>query len=284
MKPAVCIATVGGQPQLITYYLDGLIEKRERIEKLILLRLSPRNARLQQAHSRLMVELRSGRYPGLNAEWFTLAVNGFPLEDIRSTAEADAASSAIHQLIHGLKLEGNRLHVGVTGGRRMLGMVTMSTAMLNFDRNDRLWHMHTPDEFRKEARGGNIMHIPDGIDFKLIEVPILPLGHYFAQLHGFGGVTQQRFVLNQQEKERAQRVVDQLTRRQKEVLALLARGQSPTEAAKTLKVTVATINTHKTVIFACCRNEWGFPTDERLTYYFLQKKFEMHFRDDQSFS
>lgn len=281
MKPAVCIATVGGQPQLITYYLDGLLqEERERIEKLILLRLSPRNPRLQQAHSRLMVELRSGRYPDFDIEWFTVTVNGFPLEDIRSTTEADAASTAIHRLIHRLKVEGHRLHVGVTGGRRMLGMVTMSTAMLNFDRNDRLWHMHTPDEFRKEAHGGNIMHIPEGIDFTLIEVPILPLGHYFAQLHGFGGVTQQRFVLNHQEKERAERVINQLTRRQKEVLALLARGQSPSQAANTLQLTVATINTHKTVIFACCRNEWGFPPDERLTYYFLQKKFEMHFRDD----
>jgi CRISPR-associated protein Csx14 len=277
MDPAVCIATVGGQPQLITYFLDSLLEKKEKITKLILLRLTPRSERLLHAHLRLKSALDGSRYRGIAVEWFTLEVDGLPIKDIRSTAEADVVSNLIHTQIHQLKRQGHRLHVGVTGGRRMLGLVTMSTAMLNFDRHDRLWHMHTPDEFRPRARDEQIMHIPPGVPFSLIEVPILPLGHYFAPLQGFGGVSQQRFILNHQELDRARRVVEQLTDRQTVVLELFAKGHTPVEVANRLNLALATVDSHKTVIFSCCRTEWGFSSAARLNYYFLRQKFEVLF-------
>jgi CRISPR-associated protein Csx14 len=72
--------------------------------------------------------------------------------------------------------------------------------------------------------------------------------------------------------------MDQLSARQREVLALLSRGYTPQEAAEAMHIAIKTLHSHKTVILAECRVAWGLPEESWLDYHFLREKFGTSFR------
>jgi CRISPR-associated protein Csx14 len=85
-------------------------------------------------------------------------------------------------LIAGLKAEGRRLHLCLSGGRRMMALLAMSAAALLCDHQDRIWHMHTPDETPRRVEGGRMMHARPADGVQLIQTPIVPWGAYFPAL------------------------------------------------------------------------------------------------------
>lgn len=271
------IATLGGQPQIVTFALDSFILHEEKPTQIIILALEARNERLKRAYNRLQEELKNHYDQEMGIEWRVLQLHGRPLFDIRSEIEVEAASRQIHQLMARLKQDRQAIHLVVSGGRRFLALLTIAAATLHFDHTDHLWHMYTPDEVLAEAKNGNMMHAPTDSGFTLLEVPTLPLGHYFANLRGLNTVPQSRSRLDQLEMERCRQVVDRLTERQLDVLRAFAEGLTPKEVAKTLYISRATINSHKSVINDLCRQAWGLPDNERLSYSFLYKKFEPFF-------
>ncbi len=281
------IATIGGQPQVVTFALDGLLAREVRIAEVIVLHLTPRDAgRTERALARLAAEFTGDTYAGrpCRLRFVPLRHAGGRLEDIRGEAEANAAWLMIYELIAGLKAEGRHLHVCISGGRRILALLAVSTALLHFDHNDHLWHMYTEPEFLARARDGAIMHATQEGQVRLIEVPLAPWGAYFPALRALAGASPQEVVaaqtywLDEAERERCRRVVAQLTPRELETLRAFAAGQNPQEVAETLCVTVRTVHAHKTRILDHCRNAWGLPPDARLAYYFLREKFGRYFQ------
>lgn len=283
----VMLATIGGQPQVVTFALDALLGKNETIREVIVVHLSPHadSHRTGRALARLSAEFADNLYAGRRCRLrlFPLRHDGKKLDDILDETAANAAWSAIYELVADLKVQGLRLHVCISGGRRMLALLAMSAAMLHFDHNDRLWHMYTPADFMERARDGAIMHprLEDGMH--LIQVPLVPWGAYFPTLRTLAQVSPADVVVAQAqwvdaaERTRCQQVVDRLTSRQLDVLQAFAAGQNPQQVAETLAVTVKTVHTHKTIILSECRNAWGLPEDARLDYYFLREKFRRHF-------
>ncbi|HFQ93258.1 MAG TPA: histidine kinase, partial [Anaerolineae bacterium] len=172
------------------------------------------------------------------------------------------------------------LHICISGGRRILGLLTMSAAMLHFGHQDVLWHMYTPRALRLAADEGAIMHAPPDAGFRLIRVPMMPWGSYFPALRQLtrprnGDVlAAPRRLLDEAELARCRAVMGRLTQRQKDVLSAFAAGLNPQQAAEKLFVSIKTIDTHKTVILAECRNAWDLPEETYLDYRFLAEKFE----------
>ncbi len=64
-----------------------------------------------------------------------------------------------------------------------------------------------------------------------------------------------------------------LTERQTEVLFAFAAGLNPQQVAERLFISIKTVDTHKTVILAECRNAWNLPEDAYLDYRFLADMF-----------
>ena len=50
---SVMVATIGGQPQVVTFALDALLARGEQVREVVVLHLSPRNPRFGRALSRL---------------------------------------------------------------------------------------------------------------------------------------------------------------------------------------------------------------------------------------
>lgn len=151
------VATMAGGPQIVTFALDYLLRHGEAIHEVIVIHLSPQADPLTgQALLKLSSEFTDGTYAGhpCHLQFFSIRRGGEKLDDIRDETAANAAWSAVYELVRTLKAEGRRLHVCIAGGRRILALVAMSAAMLHFDHHDRLWHMYTPTDFLERAREG----------------------------------------------------------------------------------------------------------------------------------
>lgn len=279
------VATLGGQPQVVTFALDALLARGEPIREVVILHLSPENPRVRQALALLTAEFPNDHYQDRPCRFRAVPVRTGREEliDIRNAAEADVAWSAVHELIATLKAQGRRLHLCIAGGRRLLALLAMSAAMLHFGHRDRMWHIYTPDVLLKQAQEGAIMHVESQDGVRLIQVPLAPWGAYFPQLRQLAQASPAQVLaaqthwLDQVEQTRCRLVLTQLTPRQGEVLQAFARGLNPQEVAETLCIALNTVDTHKTVILTECRNAWEIAEDAWLDYHFLSEKFGPYF-------
>jgi CRISPR-associated protein Csx14 len=282
-RPVTFVCTLGGQPQVVTFALDALLAGGTAVTDVVILHLASPYKRLDQSLTRLQAEFAGGLYQGrpLRLHLHPLCLANDILADIHDETDANAAWEAINQLIIDLKNERRTLHIGISGGRRILGLLTMSAAMLHFGHQDILWHMYTPDDLRQSADEGAIMHPPADSGFRLIRVPMMPWGSYFPALRQLARplaeqdvLAAPRRLLDEVERERCTAVLHHLTDRQREVLFAFAEGMNPQRVAEKLVITLKTVDSHKTVILAECRNAWNLPEAEWLDYRFIADKFE----------
>jgi len=290
---SVLLSTMGGQAQVVTFALDALLAQGEEIEQVVVLHLSPEDERVRRALTQLGEEFAGDFYAhaGRPCRFRHVAVHdgGRPLVDIRQETDAVVTWQVVRELLASLKSQGRRVHLCLAGGRRMIGLLAFSAAMLVFDHYDRVWHMHTPREFLERARDGAIMHARPEDGVRLIQVPLTPWGAYFPTLRMLArGDTPEQVIavqtrlVNLSDLARCEEVVGRLTARQVEVLRAFARGLSPQEVAEALCITLKTVDTHKTAILGECRNAWAVPDEKWLDYHFLHDKFRSFFDDDST--
>lgn len=282
------VATMGGQAQVVTFALDWLMARGELIGEVVVVHLSPADPRVSKALRQLAAEFANGCYAGQPMRLLLAPITrgGNAIADICDEAAAEATWQTVYRLVSDLKQQGRTLHVCLAGGRRIMGLMAMSAAMLHFGHQDRLWHLYTPDELRKRAFEGAVMHAGPHDGVCLIQVPLAPLGVYFPALQAAArpadAVRQHIRPMDEIERRRCQAVWDRLTPRPRAVLCALAQGLTPQEVAEQLHISLKTVDAHKTIILAECRNEWAFEDEQRLNYHFLREKFGPFFLQDST--
>ncbi|GHO88889.1 CRISPR-associated ring nuclease [Dictyobacter formicarum] len=163
MHPHVLLATLGGQPQVVTFTLDLLL-KEFPISTVMVLHPSTTTEKLQRSYNQLQAEFTGDHYSAagrtIHFRPQVLSMDGEAIEDIVDDLHADATLETIHQVITDLKRQGYHIHLSVTGGRRLMALLAISVAALNFDRHDHIWHIYTPEETVAQAKNGALMHVP----------------------------------------------------------------------------------------------------------------------------
>ncbi len=285
MKPqrTALVATLGGQPQVVTFALDALLHQGHTIDEVIAVHLG--GPRYRRAFQLLASAFPGDRYQGRPCHFRGVAVRrqGRVLDDIGDTGDGDALWRTIHELVATLKAGEQRVHLLLTGGRRLMALMAVSAAMLHLEHGDKVWHLYTPDAVRERARDGALLHVDPADGVRLIEVPLAPLGAYFPGLRPLLGAAPAEVIadrtrwLDRAERERCEAVIARLTPRRQEVLRALAAGQTPHDVAGRLSITLGTVDAHKTAILDECRIAWDLPPEQRLTYHFLREKFGRYF-------
>ncbi|NJO81845.1 MAG: histidine kinase [Blastochloris sp.] len=282
----VCIATLGGQPQVVTLALDALISQGVPISEVIVVHLSTQNPRYQTALETLNREFTNDYYGGQPCRYrrVPIQLGTEPIIDLDSESTTDAVSNTLQNIIQQLKHQGRTVHLCIAGGRRLLGILALSTALLYFDHADRIWHLFSSDEVRKQTHEGALLHLPGHAGVRLVCIRIPPWGHLFPSLRPTTDLNVhalldlQTSYMDSEERSRCQKVYNTLTQRQRDVLQAFAQGLDLQEVSDQLSITVATVHTHKSHIFQECCNAWSLPPDTRLNYRWLRDKFQNYFK------
>jgi len=281
---SVMVATLGGQPQLVTFALDSLLARGEAVREVIVLYLSAEGSRVNRALDKLSAEFVDDHYTywdhPCRLRPIPIQDGSSRLPDIRSDTDAIDAWQTLRDLMLTLKDERYHLHICVSGGRRIMALLITSLALLHFTHRDKLWHVYAPDDFQRRADEGRIMHPQPEEGVTLLQVPLVPLGTQFPILRELTMPLSQssRRLLRQvseHRRVRCQEVVDQLTRRELETLRGFVAGLTPQEVADEMVITLNTVNTYRKKIFELCRIAWP---DQRITrYHHLRDLFGSYF-------
>lgn len=271
----IALVTMGGQAQVVTFAVDGLLAMGEPLSGVLVLHLSPEDPRVRRALTQLSVQFAGGQYQGHPLEFrrILLQAQGRPLAAITDGREAEAVWGQVRDLLVKLKGEGRPLHLCIAGGPRLLALTLTTAAMLHCDHQDRLWHLYTPPELRERSREGAILHPPPDSGVRLIPVPFAPWGVYFPALRALARPSPAAPPLPPEDAACCAAVWERLTERQREVLRALVAAPSLQEAAEQLGLTLKTLDSHKSQILAECRVAWEMPETAYLTYHFLREKF-----------
>jgi CRISPR-associated protein Csx14 len=270
---------LGGQPQVITFTLDLLLARGEKIDQVVLV-YPASNPRYQEAYQLLAGEFAGDLYKNkpCHLRNVTVKLGNSSLDDIHHADEVEAARRALHDLLAQLKDQDQIVHLSLSGGRRVLALVALTAAMQYLTPADRIWHIYTPEDFIAEARDGRILHAPSSVGVKLVSVPFVPWVAYFPGLARLLDRSAQDLReagigwMEDAERDRCRQVWDQLTGRQREVLQAFALGLTRQQAAARLTVQPSTIDSHRDAILSLCRQLWT-GHEGRLDIYFLRDKF-----------
>src|SRR5260370_27633772 len=273
------LATLGGQPQVVTFTLDGPLQRGFPVSEIILCHSESSHPRLQHALDCLNAEFVGDRYQvsgqTIHLRAHVLQLDDEPLDDIVDEVRADGALNTIHHLIRSLKRQHRCIHLSITGGRRLMSSIATEAALLNFTHSDHIWHIYTPEAVQRQVNEGTLMHVfpQDGVH--LIERHFVPWGTYFSELPQVISSAQetlhfQKRKMDALEQARCDQVVHQATDRQLDVLRAFAEGLNIQEVAERLCITTRTVDAHKTKLLELCREVWATEQSaSRPGYHFL---------------
>ncbi len=276
------VATLGGQPQVVTFTLDLLLRSNYPISEVFVIHPQATDPRLQRSLDCLKREFIDNRYQfdGRAVECRfasqVLRQGSSPLEDIVDEISANGAHQTIYNFIRELKQRQQRIvHLSATGGRRVMSLLAVTAAQLTFNHMDHIWHIHTPRELRQLADEGAIMHASLQHAVHLIPVPFAPWGNYFPHLPQTPGISAQ---LDPEELRHRTRVMQLLTESQRKTLRAFARGLDRRQVADELNLSLKTIDTHKTAIYEACRLEWQ---QQQIDTHFLKEHVAGYFGKEE---
>ncbi len=271
------IATLGGQPQVVTFALDALLERGEPIAEVVVIHFAPYDPRTRYALERLDREFPNDFYAyarrSIRLRRIVLRDHQGPLVDITSEQTAEAVRSHIMEILRLEKAQGRPLHVVLAGGRRILALMLFLTAIVYLDYSDHLWHLYTPRSFLELARDGQRMHARPEDGVRLIEVPFPHWGADFPGFRQLSSIQLQQALWTPADLERCRQVWQRLTPAQRRVLYWIAHNERPQQVAERLGITLKTVDSHLDAIKDTCRELWGIPPDHSISYHNLREWF-----------
>src|SRR5260370_10870460 len=287
------VATLGGQPQIVTFTLDLLLKRGIPICEVIVVHpaCSPR---MQQSLDRLRAEFAGDHYTfegrslpvHFRQQVLTRYDNNDIIDDIIDEPTAHGTLDTIGELIRDLKQQQHIIHFSISGGRRLMAFLAFSAALLYFESPDELLHLYTPEAVQRRDDDSCIMHISPQDGRRLVEVPFARAAQPFLALMlkrtPSDTIRTQREQQQAENQLRCKQVVDALTEKQCEVLQALAQGLHPDEVAHVLGLKSSTISHHTNIIYRECRNTWNLPEKPVVNYLFVQARFADYFSHEES--
>ena len=172
VRPACLIATLGTEPQVATLALQALVATGETIREVAVVHTAPREPRIAEAIRRLddafARDPRLAAWHGCYRRVVILGEAG-PVPDMLVEEDFAATLRALYQVVRNYKAAGHRVHLNVSGGRKLMALCGTTVAQLLFDADDRLWYLQSSPELvaSKELFAADPDHVT------LVPIPLL---------------------------------------------------------------------------------------------------------------
>jgi len=191
-----------------------------------------------------------------------------PIVDITSVAEAEQAFDALFQKVKRFKLEKYRVHLYVSGGRKLLAAYGMVIAQMLFEEDDKLWYSTSNEQLYQSRR----MVPKAGDEFYLIDVPIIPAVDYpplqnkLAQAGNVQQALQTERNLRQHERYRQVELFlnKELSQAEREIVLLMVKGLGNKEIAQRRGVKNNTVDKQLHKVYRKWNSFWELETAPHL--------------------
>lgn len=260
MGNSVLIATLASKPQLITLALDCLKKQGDVPQQVLLVTTNCERLPTRTALECLRQDLPRA-YPNLAWNVLELQRAEQALQDVTSPEEVETAFHILYETIRRAKLDGAKVHLLISGGRRTLVVFAMAAAQMLFDDEDRLWHIASHPDL--EASGA--LHAREGEWVRLISIPVIPWGRLSPVFDVLRDVTDPFDAARRLEQLRLREQWDaariflltKITPAERQVLDLLAReGLNQSEIAEKLCLSPRTVEGHLRSVYRKAAAHW----------------------------
>jgi len=257
------VTTLGGQPQIATVMLDLLLARKIDIHNVVVIYFASK-PRYFQSFLKVAEEFVGDRYGDrtIHLRGITVQFGKEQLADVFQPEQVEAVRETINALFVDLKSKSHIIHLGLAGGRRILALVALTSAMQYLKPSDHIYHLYTPDTVFEKIKDGKKMHVLPDWGVELVDVPFVPWVSYIPGLETLFEKNSQELLsarygwLNDQERALCQNVWDALSPRRRDVMRCLAKGLSRQEIAAELSIKVTTYDTHRDDILNECEKVW----------------------------
>lgn len=260
----VLIATVGTAPQVVTLTLDALLERGFLIHHALVIHTNPSHHAIADALNRLREEekfYQRGR-PFFKFSFVPIRDGSCYPQDITNEREAKVLLRVLYKTVVKEKRKGNRVHLSIAGGRKVMAAYGMVVAHLLFEENDCVWHLLSEDPLlQSHAMHANLKAIT------LVPVPILQwsflpstLGELLIWDDPIRAMEKQKEIQRSHRLRHLKGFWDKLTPAEKDLIReFIKRGGTNKELACALHRTPKTIANQFQSIYEKYRDHFDLP-------------------------
>lgn len=164
----ILIATLGVEPQVVTITLDFLLSKGEKINEVAV--VYTENPGVREALRIVEGEFQRAVYPGVRLRTVPVTSIDGLVGDFRTGEDLRGLLRTLYAEIRRARQAGGIVHLCISGGRKVMGIMGMVVAQLLFGPEDCVWHLITEGW---QPGAGRHLHLPPGEKVWLVPVPVL---------------------------------------------------------------------------------------------------------------
>lgn len=126
----ILIVTLGVEPQVVTIVLDRLLAQGKTIGLVIV--VYTESPPVIQALSAVQNEFESHIYPGITLRIAPVTLNEQPVRDFSTDEDLRGLLRTLYTEVRWARQAGFRIHLCISGGRKVMGILAMVVAQLLF--------------------------------------------------------------------------------------------------------------------------------------------------------
>ncbi|HQD06599.1 MAG TPA: CRISPR-associated protein Csx14 [Bacillota bacterium] len=261
-KAEAMIATLGVEPQVVTIALDYLINQGKNIIEVTVLYTA--DPAILNALAILEEEFKAGVYPGISFHARVISTAKGPVRDFQGEEELRALLRTLYTEIRQARQKRLPIHLCISGGRKVMGVMAMTVAQLLFGPEDRVWYLIT-EGWKPGA--GRQLHANGSAQTRLIPVPVLRWQEAGILMEAVTELDDpremlawyQRLTKQAEKKRQAEFIKHWLTPAERQVTELACRGYDNATIAAQLNKREQTVANQLRSVYEKLREWLGFP-------------------------
>lgn len=258
----ILITTLGVEPQVVTIALDQLLSRGCNIKEVVV--VFTFNHGIEESLKMVEKEYANGFYPDVKLRKAPVVSEKGPVADFCGEEDLRALLRVLYREVRRGRQTGGRVHLCISGGRKVMGIMGMVVAQLLFGPRDCLWHLVT-EGWRPGAE--RRLHLLPSDRVWLVSVPVLrwaeagTLLKTVAELDDPAEVVAWYERLSRENKTKRQEefIRHWLTKAEREVVRLVCKGLDNAAVARALCKSEQTVANQLGSVYEKLREWLGYP-------------------------